>query len=61
MDLTDRWNRTWASLDRPPPPGLIDGVISAYSEPHRAYHTPHFREALEHRARVNIRAARRRL
>jgi len=34
-----RWQRTWEHVGLEPPPGLIDELLAAYSEPHRAYHT----------------------
>ena len=39
MDSIGRWHQTWESLSEPPPPGLINEIVSAYSQPHRAYHT----------------------
>jgi predicted metal-dependent HD superfamily phosphohydrolase len=39
VEPSERWSQTWEALDRPAPPGLIEGLVSAYGEPHRAYHT----------------------
>jgi len=49
LDPIARWRRTWESLDRSPPPALIEQLVAAYSEPHRAYHTlQHLAECFGH-------------
>lgn len=43
------WQRTWHNLDLSPPTGLFDILLTAYSEPHRHYHTlQHLAECLGH-------------
>jgi len=37
--MRERWESTWAKLDRPEPDGLFEAIAAAYAEPHRAYHT----------------------
>lgn len=46
----DRWVAAWADLGvMPPPAGVIEALIAAYAEPHRAYHNQrHLSECLTH-------------
>ena len=39
MDPYLRWRETWEHLGVDAPPGVIEQLMAAYSEPHRAYHT----------------------
>ncbi len=39
MNPAERWLATWSSLGFEPPRKLLAELVSAYSEPHRAYHT----------------------
>ncbi len=39
MDPATRWRATASLLDFEPPSNLLDELVSAWSEPHRAYHT----------------------
>lgn len=49
MDLVQRWQRTWQHLDCDAAADLLDALRSAYSEPHRAYHTlQHLAECFGH-------------
>ena len=48
MDEQDRWAQTWTHLGISPPTGLLERLVAAYTEPHRAYHTvQHLRECFE--------------
>lgn len=45
--LRERWQATWAALDRAPPPGLCDSLLAAWQQPQRHYHTlQHLEECL---------------
>lgn len=47
LDPAVRWNETWRRLDAAAPAGLLEELVAAYSEPHRAYHTlQHLSECL---------------
>ncbi len=49
MNLEPRWSQTWTSVGALAPGGLFEQIRSAYSEPHRAYHTTqHLSECFEH-------------
>lgn len=49
MDSVERWQQTWSHLGDAPPPGLIEELLAAYGEPHRAYHTvQHLTECFAH-------------
>lgn len=43
MEHTDfirsRWDKTWESLGKLPPEGVLDRLLARYGEVHRAYHT----------------------
>ena len=41
MNPLDRWRETWTECEAEPQPGLIEELIQAYGEAHRAYHTVH--------------------
>ena len=40
LDPIGRWNKTWQHLGMEPPDELVQKLLAAYQEPHRAYHTP---------------------
>ena len=49
MDLHSRWQRTWQLVGAEAPAGLLDELIAAYGESHRAYHTTeHLAECFGH-------------
>ncbi|MDJ0788413.1 MAG: GNAT family N-acetyltransferase [Myxococcota bacterium] len=39
MNPHDRWRETWERVGRTPPDGVLEDLVRAYEEPHRAYHT----------------------
>lgn len=48
-DLETSWEQAWSDLGLPPPLGLFDQLVRAYSEPQRHYHsTQHLTECLAH-------------
>ncbi len=53
MPTIDSWNDAWSHVGAVPPEGLYGRIVSAYSEPHRAYHTlQHLDECLARLAPV---------
>lgn len=49
MNPTEVWHETWAHLGKTSPDGLLDSLVQAYREPHRAYHTlAHLEECFGH-------------
>ena len=53
MKTLDEWRLAWDSLGVPEPPGVLDRLLAAYSEPARAYHNQnHLDECFDHLAAV---------
>ena len=49
MDPYERWIETWSQVGAAPPDGLIQQLVAAYGESHRAYHTVrHLAECFGH-------------
>lgn len=49
MNPAERWRTTVAGLGSEPSPSLLADLLSAYAEPHRAYHTlQHLSECFAH-------------
>jgi predicted metal-dependent HD superfamily phosphohydrolase len=47
--LESSWQRAWTGLQRAAPAGLRERLVSAYSEPHRHYHSlQHLQECIAH-------------